>query len=184
MGNSDSRPARYPFQKTPCERTKAYVWRCNIPGGEGYECDVTFHTAPDLRRHYRDRHRFTTQHVSRYQNVLMLRLPRPPNIPPEEIPASPTVRQFIRRPNYDEGGDSGSASDRSAGFDPSWPIGPREDRYGQWVVRSTQVGEPLEEVRRERERRNPRGWERIVVPDWIYDDISRRVRMKRGKTFP
>jgi hypothetical protein len=185
MGNSNSRTVKIPFRRAPLQPPQAWVWRCNIPGREGYGCTATFHTAPDLQRHYRDRHGFTPRHISRYQDVLMRRLPRPP-LAEEDRPDCPTVRQFIRRPNYDQDGDSdqGSGSDKSAGFVPHWPKGPVDNRYGPWAVRPKRPSDALKEARKERDKKNTRGWERILVPNWYYEEVSRRVRMRRGEMWP
>lgn len=94
----------------------------------------------------------------------MVRRRLPPDTEPPDVPGA---RDFVR----------GEA------FDPRWPIGPVGEGYGPWVVRLREVGEGLREVRARREERNPRGWERLFVPDWYYDEISRRVAMRKGRMW-
>lgn len=63
-------------------------------------------------------------------------------------------------------------------------MGPVNDAYGPWMVRGRgEMGEGLCEAKERREERNPRGWERMFVPDWYYDEISRRARMPRGRMW-
>jgi hypothetical protein len=116
-----------------------------------------------LRFHYIHEHHLPPAEVSRKQRTLMVRRHLPPDAEP---PVVPGVREFIR-------GEE---------FDPQWPIGPVGEGYGPWMVRG-KVDEGLREARERREERNPRGWERLFVPDWYFDEISRRVAMRRGRMW-
>lgn len=86
-----------------------------------------------------------------------------------ERPRYPSVREFL------EGED----------FDARWPIGVVGEGYGPWMVRPGrgEMDEGVREARKRREERNPRGWERMFVPDWYYDEISRRVAMRKGRMW-
>jgi len=149
-------------------RGQTWVWKCNIQGVQGddqNECHKAFESAPELRHHYIYDHQLAPADVSLSQQLLMVREPWPEG---EFPPICMTVRGFLRD-----------------GFDPHWPTGPTDDIYGPWMVRHRgRPTEALRDARRQREERNPRGWARFFVPDWYYDEISRRARMSRGQMWP